>query len=151
MVQEAVLVATPMINGHGVRVKTVMDDDMTIWGDAGMLRQVVLNLVLNAVQAMPDGGDLCINCAGLAPDRVALRITDTGTGINPIDRPRLFDPFFTTRPDGTGLGLAIAHNIVLAHGGAIDVESEAGKGTTFTIILSKEKGAQAIHGTAPTF
>jgi len=151
MVQEAVLLATPMINGHGVRVQTVMDDDMTIWGDAGMLRQVVLNLVLNAVQAMPDGGDLCINCAGMAPDRVALRITDTGTGINPMDRPRLFDPFFTTRPDGTGLGLAIAHNIVLAHGGAIDVESEAGKGTTFTIILSKEKGAKAIHGTAPAF
>ena len=151
MVQEAVLLATPMINGHGVRVQTMMDDDMTIWGDAGMLRQVVLNLVLNAVQAMPDGGDLCINCAGMAPDRVALRITDTGTGINPMDRPRLFDPFFTTRPDGTGLGLAIAHNIVLAHGGAIDVESEAGKGTTFTIILSKEKGAKAIHGTAPSF
>jgi len=151
MIQEAVLLATPMINGHGVRVETVMDDDMTIWGDAGMLRQVVLNLVLNAVQAMPDGGDLRINCAGMAPDRVALRITDTGTGINPIDRPRLFDPFFTTRPDGTGLGLAIAHNIVLAHGGAIDVESEAGKGTTFTITLSKEKGAKAIHGTAPTF
>ena len=151
MIQEAVLLATPMINGHGVRVETVMDDDMTIWGDAGMLRQVVLNLVLNAVQAMPDGGDLCINCAGMAPDRVALRITDTGTGINPMDRPRLFDPFFTTRPDGTGLGLAIAHNIVLAHGGAIDVESEAGKGTTFTIILSKEKGAKAIHGTAPAF
>jgi len=151
MVQEAVLLATPMINGHGVRVQTVMDDDMTIWGDAGMLRQVVLNLVLNAVQAMPDGGDLCINCAGMAPDRVALRITDTGTGINPMDRPRLFDPFFTTRPDGTGLGLAIAHNIVLAHGGAIDVESEAGKGTTFTIILSKEKGAKPIHGTAPSF
>jgi len=152
VIDEAVLLATPMITSHAVRISSRSEEaTSTISGDADMLRQVVLNLVLNAVQAMPDGGELRLTSLEIDPEHLALRITDTGRGIAVEDRPRLFDPFFTTRPDGTGLGLAIAHNIMVAHGGSIDVESEVGKGSAFTLIFSQQKGAKAIHGTAPTF
>ena len=152
VIDEAVLLATPMITSHAVRINSRSEEaTSTIWGDADMLRQVVLNLVLNAVQAMPDGGELRLSSLAIDSEHLALRITDTGRGIAVEDRSRLFDPFFTTRPDGTGLGLAIAHNIMMAHGGSIDVESEVGKGSAFTLIFSQQKGAKAIHGTAPTF
>ena len=148
VIDEALLLATPMIDSHAVRITSRLDETAsTLWGDEGMLRQVVLNLVLNAVQAMPDGGDLTLSSFEIDAAHVALRITDTGRGILPGDRTRLFDPFFTTRADGTGLGLAIAHNIMLAHGGSIDVESEVGKGSTFSLIFSTQKGAKATHGT----
>jgi PAS domain S-box-containing protein len=150
VVQEAVLLATPLIESHKVCLRQTPAEAPLIWGDEGMLRQAVLNILLNAVQAMPQGGDLSIECVAL-DGNVNLRIADTGRGIAAADRPRLFDPFFTTRPDGTGLGLAICHNIMLAHGGAIEVESEIGKGTVFTLVFSQQKGAKGIHGTAPTF
>jgi signal transduction histidine kinase len=152
VIEEAVLLATPLIERHAIRVQSMIEGKVpTIWGDEGMLRQVVLNVVLNAVQAMGTGGDLTITYVELESEALGLQITDTGEGIASADRPRLFDPFFTTKPDGTGLGLAIAHNIMLAHGGSIDVDSEIGHGSTFTLVFSKEKQARGIHGTAPTF
>jgi signal transduction histidine kinase len=150
VIDEALLLATPMIDSHRVRITSRLDEAAsTIWGDEGMCRQVILNLVLNAVQAMPDGGDLTLSSFEIDAGHAALRITDTGRGIPRGDQARLFDPFFTTRPDGTGLGLAIAHNIMLAHGGSIDVESEVGKGSTFSLIFPTQKGVKATHGTAP--
>jgi two-component system sensor histidine kinase AtoS len=139
-----------MIDSHAVCISTELEKSTsTIWGDEDMLRQVVLNLVLNAVQAMPGGGKLSLSSLEIDAGHMALRITDTGRGIPREDLTRLFDPFFTTRPDGTGLGLAISNNIMLAHGGSIDVESEVGTGSAFTLIFSKQKGAEALHGTAP--
>jgi two-component system sensor histidine kinase AtoS len=99
---------------------------------------------------MPEGGTLALSSLEIDAGHLALRISDTGRGIPREDLARLFDPFFTTRPDGTGLGLAIAHNIMLAHGGSIDVESEVGTGSTFTLMFSTQKGVKALHGTAPT-
>ena len=152
VIDEAILLATPLIERHAIRIHNAINGDLpSVWGDEGMLRQVVLNVVLNAVQAMEGGGDLAIAWVPLEDDRVGVRFTDTGAGIAPADRPRLFDPFFTTKPEGTGLGLAIAHNIMVAHGGTIDVDSELGTGTTFTLVLSKDREAKGIHGTAPTF
>ncbi len=100
--------------------------------DSGLLTQAFLNLVLNAVQAMPKGGALTVSSA-LLGDVIEVRISDTGTGISAEDRKRLFNPFFTTKQDGTGLGLAITARIIRNHGGEIDVASEVGKGTTFTV------------------
>jgi len=103
---------------------------------AGQLNQVWLNLLVNAAHAASGGGDVSISTRGEG-ERVVVRVTDTGCGIAPKHLPRIFDPFFTTKPvgDGTGLGLSVTYSIVERHGGEITVESELGKGTTFTVTL----------------
>jgi two-component system sensor histidine kinase HydH len=106
--------------------------------DAGQLHQVLLNLLLNAIAATPDGGRVEVSAARAQRDGarcVALRVRDTGAGIPADVLPRIFDPFFTTRESGTGLGLSISHGIVRGHGGWIDVESRPGAGTTVSVIL----------------
>jgi Signal transduction histidine kinase regulating C4-dicarboxylate transport system len=107
---------------------------------ADQLRQVFLNLMLNACDAMPDGGCLHLMTGFLPPTNdcagcVIIRITDTGTGIAPEHLPHLFEPFYTTKPQGTGLGLAISAHIISQHDGQIRVESTPGTGTTFVITL----------------
>lgn len=114
-------------------------------GDGDLLRQVLLNLIRNAIQAMPDGGELCITSkVSMEPksakhpekDRrrfISITVSDTGTGISSANLVKIFNPFFTTRDRGTGLGLAIAHNIIKAHQGTIEVESRLGKGTAFIV------------------
>jgi signal transduction histidine kinase len=101
-------------------------------GDAGQLRQVFQNLILNAIQAMPQGGRLRV---GVRADGGVLRVevADTGPGIPPDQLPLLFRPFATTKPAGTGLGLAISRRIVGEHGGTLQVESRAGEGSVFVI------------------
>jgi len=109
-----------------------------VLGDETRLSQVLLNLVVNAVQAMPDGGVCRIVVNGKRFEGrhwVEIIVQDTGTGIKSQDLPRLFEPFFTTKPTGSGLGLAIAYRIVEDHGGLIQVSSEEGQGTTVTVRL----------------
>jgi len=103
---------------------------------AGQLNQVWLNLLVNAAYAVRDGGEVHITTRGEA-ERVRIRVSDTGRGIAPENLSRIFDPFFTTKPvgEGTGLGLSVTYSIVERHGGEITVESEVGKGTTFTVTL----------------
>ena len=100
--------------------------------DAGLLKQAFLNLVLNAIQAMPAGGSLTVE-SSLRDGMIVVNVTDTGTGISDENRRKLFSPFFTTKKNGTGLGLAITYRIIENHRGRIDVVSESGKGTTFTV------------------
>jgi two-component system sensor histidine kinase HydH len=100
--------------------------------DGGMLKQAFLNLILNAVQAMPGGGTLTVG-SRLNGGALEMTISDTGGGIPPENRKKLFRPFFTTKKNGTGLGLAITYRIIENHRGTIDVASEPGKGTTFTV------------------
>jgi PAS domain S-box-containing protein len=102
----------------------------------GQLNQVFLNLILNAAQAIPSQGEITIETAA-EQDQVIVRISDTGKGIPPEHIPKLFTPFFTTKPvgKGTGLGLFISYGIVCKHNGTITVNSEVGKGTTFTVRL----------------
>ena len=109
--------------------------------DRELFKQALLNLMLNAEQAMPQGGELTIAAAvepGSNPDgppRVCLSLIDTGAGMTPEVREKVFKPFFSTRPTGTGLGLPTTRKIVEAHGGTIEVQSEVGHGTKFTIRL----------------
>jgi two-component system sensor histidine kinase HydH len=98
------------------------------------MRQVFWNLCLNAVEAMPEGGELSVR-ARTEPRRVEVRISDTGRGILAGDLPHIFEPFFSTKLEGSGIGLALVHRIVQDHGGDIDVLSTMGRGTTFTITL----------------
>lgn len=100
--------------------------------DASMLKQAFLNLILNAIQAMPNGGVLTVK-SSLRSDALEVRIADTGVGISEGDRKKLFSPFFTTKKNGTGLGLAITYRIIENHRGKIDVTSEQGKGAMFTV------------------
>jgi signal transduction histidine kinase len=102
--------------------------------DREYLRQSLLNLILNSLQAMPEGGTLTLE-AKTSNGNFLISVTDTGIGIAPEHRPRIFEPYFTTKPKGSGLGLAITRRIVEAHGGTITVTSEAGGGCRFLISL----------------
>jgi len=114
--------------------------------DYHQLRQALLNLMINALQAMPAGGELELSTTlvdgpggtGGAPSRVAIAVKDTGCGIPPEHLPRLFDPYFTTKQRGFGLGLSMVEQIVQHHGGTIDVASQPGNGSVFTILLPIE-------------
>lgn len=114
-----------------------------VWGLRDQLQQALLNLCLNAVEAMPNGGTLTV-CTRFVAEQseVWLRIRDTGEGIDPGQLTNIFDPFFTTKASGTGLGLAITHDIVQQHGGRIEVESRVGEGTTFTLCLPVTAASQ---------
>jgi signal transduction histidine kinase len=102
--------------------------------DPHLLHRVFANLLLNAMQAMPGGGTLNVN-AFSEDGAIAVRVSDTGTGIREDFKDKLFKPLFTSKAKGTGLGLAVVKRIVEAHGGEIIVESEVGKGSTFTVKL----------------
>jgi signal transduction histidine kinase len=102
--------------------------------DRELFKQALLNLMLNAQQAMPEGGTLTIQ-GECRPDGLALSLIDTGEGMTPEVMARVFRPFFSTKPGGSGLGLATTRKIVQAHGGTIVVQSEVGHGTKFTVRL----------------
>ena len=117
----------------GVKVEKKLDPSIGRRSlDAGLLKQAFLNLILNAIQAMPSGGVLTVE-SGLREDAVVVKIADTGIGISDENRKKLFSPFFTTKKSGTGLGLAITYRIVQNHRGTVDVKSEPGKGTAFSV------------------
>ena len=125
--------------GHSVSVNISDDPDVaTVWVDPGLFRLVFDNLVENALQSMPGGGTVNIQIRrgewnGAACVRVEIR--DQGQGMEPEVLERAVDPFFTTRPSGTGLGLPIVQRIIEAHGGDIEIESEAGAGTSVILLL----------------
>jgi two-component system NtrC family sensor kinase len=107
-----------------------------VLGDRNQLEQVVLNLSLNAIEAMPDGGRLSVSTRARNGSVVVL-VRDTGCGIKAENLDRVFDPFFTTKPagEGTGLGLSVSYGTVRQHGGELTVESREGEGTTMTVVL----------------
>ena len=107
----------------------------TVTGDVHQLKQAFLNLVLNALHAMPDGGTLRLATATTPERAVRVTIADTGSGIAEPDVTKIFDLFYTTKPDGSGLGLPTVQRIVQSHGGRIGVESRPGQGTTFTLLF----------------
>lgn len=141
LIVDALTLAAHAITKIPVDIRLDLDPWIpAIWCHDGQMKQVVLNLIVNAVQAMPLGGVLTISLKAdqaqtLGVPAVRLTVTDSGCGIEPSHRSRIFDPFFTTKDEGTGLGLAIVYAIVEAHQGRIDVESVAGEGASFTIAL----------------
>ena len=119
----------------GVEINVVNHEPRpVVKADPDYLKQVLLNLILNGLQAMPEGGTLTIETA-VRDGKMRLTVSDTGVGIEPENLARIFEPYFTTKTDGSGLGLAIARRIVEGHGGTIDVTSRAGNGSRFEIVL----------------
>jgi signal transduction histidine kinase len=128
---------------EGIELRRVLARRLpAITADAGQLQQVLVNLAVNAVQAMPRGGVLTIRTVADAR-HVVLTVEDTGIGMSAEVRRRAFIPFFTTKEigRGTGLGLAVVHGIVVAHGGAVSVESQVGAGSRFTVRLPRSRSA----------
>jgi len=128
----------PAIESSGVRIERCDADALlTVLSDADLLQQVLLNLIQNAIQATGPGGTVTVHAYRGDGSRAAtvIEVEDAGHGIPAEELPRIFEPFFTTRVRGTGLGLFVAHGIVQRHGGTLEVESEAGRGTRFRVLL----------------
>lgn len=136
-------------HANGIHYKIDTDgisENLCVMGKQSELREVLLNIVNNALDAMPDGGSLSFHTSG-KENTVFVRISDTGVGMNKDVQKNVFDPFFTTKVGvGAGLGMSMAYSIITRHGGNIDIESEEGKGSTFTIRLpiSKETVRQNV-------
>ncbi|MCS6806543.1 MAG: ATP-binding protein [Acidobacteriota bacterium] len=137
VVEDTLQLVEPQLRGKAIRlVKQLSDQLEPVMGNATKLQQVLMNLLLNARDAMPDGGVLTIKTR-LDAGMVLVEVADTGVGIAQEHIRRIYDPFFTTKGigQGTGLGLALSYGIIQEHGGRIDVESQVGQGTQFTIYL----------------
>jgi signal transduction histidine kinase len=121
------------------------EDDARVMADHFQMEQLFLNLVLNAIDAMPEGGTLTLRTR-VREGKVVAEVSDTGTGIADEIRDRIFDPFFTTRDvgEGTGLGLSVSDSIVAAHGGSIEVDSKIGEGTTFRARFAVMQEEEAV-------
>jgi two-component system NtrC family sensor kinase len=139
IIESTLRLAANQIKLSNVRIKGELSSNLSpIYGDKQQLEQVFLNLVLNALDAMPDGGTLTISCETTRDrEHVCVKFADSGVGIPEHMLPDVFNPFFTTKPGtkGTGLGLAVSLAIVRQHGGDMRVESEVGVGTTFSVLL----------------
>ena len=141
--------------GDDIQLLAELDPEIEpIHADAGQVEQTIINLVVNARDAMPDGGTLRLQTrnvvvaqddpepVGLTPGRyVRITVEDTGTGMDEATRLRAFEPFFTTKAQGTGLGLSSVYGIVTQSGGTVDIESAPGRGTTFAVYLPAAAGA----------
>ena len=133
-----------MLSGHKLKLANITTERQLqeklprVKGDYNQLQQCVINLIFNAIDAMPEGGKLIVGTSYNPSDRnLTIRVTDTGSGIDKNDLPRIFEPFFTTKSEGQGLGLGLSmvEGIVERHKGSIEVTSAVGKGTTFTVKL----------------
>ena len=146
VVNRVLLLTDHLFVPHQVRLETELAPDLPeIMIDRHMMEQVLMNLVLNAIQAMRSGGVLTISTV-VEESQCLVRVRDSGCGISSSVLPRIFDPFFTTKNEGegTGLGLSVSLGIVERHGGRIMVESEVGKGTTFTVSIPLSTERYAI-------
>ena len=144
IVEEAVSLA---LRGSNVlSILEIPDDLRNVEVDEGQIYQAFNNIIINGMQSMPDGGTFTVTASDVtleqgnplsvaAGEYVRFSFRDTGCGISPEDRKKIFDPYFTTKSGGKGLGLASAHSVVVRHGGHISVQSEVGKGTTFEVLL----------------
>lgn len=138
VIEEALSLCSHSISSQNIKVTKNTDINLWVKADKRRMEEVFINIILNACQAMDNGGELTIKgCKD--GDSIKVEITDTGCGIAQENLHRIFDPFYTTKEPGkgTGLGLAVSHTIIRNHGGAIDCESSIGKGTKFTIMLPR--------------
>jgi two-component system, NtrC family, sensor kinase len=135
VITETLSLVAPMLRSAKISVQTELDSDLpAIQGNAGKLQQVFMNLIMNARDAMPYGGDLTV-ATSTVDSTVSVEVADNGVGISPEDLRKIFDPFFTTKATnrGTGLGLAVSYGIIREHSGKIYVDSSVGRGASFRL------------------
>lgn len=145
LVSRGLSLLSPLLNTSRVQMTTEFEKSLpAVQADEDQLWQAILNLIRNALEAMPDGGKLTLRTASTV-EEVALQLTDTGKGMNDEERVQIFRPFFTTKPVGTGLGLTLTQQIVAEHGGRIECASVAGHGTTFSICLPLRAASSPGH------
>ncbi len=140
------------VKGRTIQLNVNLDDSLVVYGNPIELKEVFTNLFFNAYDAMPNGGVLRVSTQKLDTERVQVVIQDTGMGIPPELKHRIFEPFFTTKGErGTGMGLSLVYNIVTAHHGSIEVESQPGKGSTFYVELpiSRQKPRRPDRDNSP--
>jgi len=137
LVEDSIKVLAEDFAKKGVRVTNEVPH-LTSFCDPNQMKQVFLNVLLNALEATEGGGFVSVTGEEIAENRIEIKVIDTGHGIKDEDLTRIFDPFFTTKPSGTGLGLAVVHKIMEAHEGEVRVTSTPGKGTCVILILLKE-------------
>jgi PAS domain S-box-containing protein len=144
LVERTLRLMNKYLQNNGVHARTMLCESAICEANENGMRQVLLNLITNAVQAMPEGGNLGIATEVTPGGRIELSISDTGTGVPPERLGQIFDPFFTTKEpgEGTGLGLSVVHSVITACGGTIEVSSQPA-GTTFTIRLAPSRTANA--------
>jgi two-component system NtrC family sensor kinase len=138
IIKQTISILQPQALFHNIRVQMELDEHLPqITVDSAQLKQVLLNILFNAAEAMPEGGDLAITTRAESPENVTITVADTGCGISPDDLGKVFDPFFTTKDPGkgTGLGLSVSLKLIENHGGTIEVTSALGKGSTFRVVL----------------
>jgi signal transduction histidine kinase len=148
LTERLLLLIGKRLRDQRVAVETALDADLPdVHGRADELMQLLLNLLVNAIDAMPEGGTLQICTCAISdpPDHVSIAITDTGGGISPHMQQRIFEPFVTTREHGNGLGLSICAQIVERHGGSISVSSRLDVGSTFTVVLPRSAPPRAAN------
>ena len=150
VIQRALDLISETTRKRGIEIQRAFGQTPTILAQGERLERAILDLFVNACDAMPDGGKLRIATTACG-DGVEVQIEDTGTGIAPDLLDRIFEPFFTTKPrgKGTGLGLLVTRGIILEHEGTIDVRSELGVGTSFAIRLPREPAGAENDGKSP--
>jgi two-component system NtrC family sensor kinase len=135
LVSDTLKLFEPQLAQARVRAEAVLDPRLRpVEADPEQMTRVLRNLILNAIDAMPEGGTLTVRTSA-GEGGVRLEVSDTGQGLTPEECSRLFTPYYTTKTHGTGLGLAIVQSVVSDHQGRVSVESPPGKGTTFRIEL----------------
>jgi PAS domain S-box-containing protein len=137
MAAETLQLFEPHLKGRRIRLVHEIEAPLpAVSGNRGRLQQVLMNLLLNAVDAMPEGGAITVR-ASAAPGRIRLTVSDTGVGITPENLEKIYDPFFTTKPrgQGTGLGLSVSYGIIKEHAGTLTAESTPGEGSRFIVSL----------------
>ncbi|NOH03123.1 MAG: hypothetical protein HND47_14760 [Chloroflexi bacterium] len=141
IVNDVIALTRHLLQTSNVNLALELDESLPrVSIDTNQMKQVLLNLIHNALQAMPKGGELRVGThKGSRENRnwVVMAVKDSGVGISPADQARIFEPFFTTKGDrgGTGLGLSVTYGIVADHGGAIEVSSRSGEGSLFEVWL----------------
>ncbi len=135
VVESVLQTAGERVRAQGIRVRAEYRESPPVPVDPDMLRRALLNLVSNAIDAMPEGGELRATAGPLPDGRFGVTVGDTGVGIPEEERDRVFEPYFTTKPTGLGLGLGLVRKVAEAHGGTVVIESEPGKGTRVSILL----------------
>jgi signal transduction histidine kinase len=139
LIRRVVELMSPQLDARKIRVTLGISSKLPkITAVGSQLQQVFINLILNAYDAMPDGGEIRVT-ARLAKDMVEMLFQDTGPGISPEYRNRIFEPFMSTKDKGIGLGLSVSYGIVVAHGGSLDLIPDRGTGACFRVLLPARK------------